>query len=142
MRTLTIVQPHAHRIMLGEKRVENRTWRTTCCGPLAIHAGKSRSGLQPGDLERYPDMVFGAVVGVAELVACLRMADILAGEIPPRFSWLKRDPHAEGPWCWVLEGVSPLAQPIPWSGAYKLFDVPDSVIGGQEPGLVSDTHTA
>ena len=70
------------------------------------------------------------------------MADILAGEIPPRFSWLKRDPHAEGPWCWVLEGVSPLAQPIPWSGAYKLFDVPDSVIGGQEPGLVSDTHTA
>ena len=79
---LTICQPHAHFIFADEaelaaagtvrKLVENRRWPTTIRGPIAIHAGLSRSWLEDGDAERFPEMVFGAVVGLADLVTCVR----------------------------------------------------------------------
>jgi hypothetical protein len=64
MKALTICQPYAHLIVRGEKRVENRTWPTRYTGPLAIHAGKSRQWLSPGDVPAFElkgdPLVFGA----------------------------------------------------------------------------------
>jgi len=46
MKAVTIYQPYAELIARGEKRVENRSWRTDYRGPLAIHAGCSRAWLR------------------------------------------------------------------------------------------------
>lgn len=126
MKALTICQPYAHLIAIGEKRVENRTWPTSYRGPLAIHAGKSRSwlgGYSPG-----PDMVFGAVVATARLLACLHIDQIMGGDLDARFMWAKEHQHTEGPWCWVLDDVKRLPTPINYRGAQGLWDIPDEAL--------------
>jgi activating signal cointegrator 1 len=40
MKAITIIQPWATLIALGEKKFETRSWATKHRGPLAIHAGK------------------------------------------------------------------------------------------------------
>jgi hypothetical protein len=40
MKSITIIQPWATLIALGEKKYETRGWPTKHRGPLAIHAGK------------------------------------------------------------------------------------------------------
>lgn len=110
MKAITICQPYAELVASGEKRIENRTWPTSHRGPIAIHAGKSRDWLSPGDdPERF---TFGAVVAVAELVGCLRVEQ-LTGE------W-KTHVHANGPWCWMLSNVRRVT-PVPCRGAQGLW---------------------
>ena len=117
MKALTICQPYAELIARGEKRIENRTWPTSYRGPLAIHAGKSREWLDPDEID-YPDgeLVFGAVVAVADLVGCRRVEDLTGG-------WRDHE-HAHGPWCWLLANVRRLPTPVPMRGAQGLWDAP------------------
>jgi activating signal cointegrator 1 len=44
MKAITLTQPYATLIALGQKKIETRSWQTSYRGPLAIHAGK---GLGP-----------------------------------------------------------------------------------------------
>jgi len=114
MRGLTICQPYASLIVQGDKPVENRGWYTTYRGPLVIHAGKSRDWL-PTCPEFRGTLVFGAVVGVAELYDCM-----LYERLPVD---LRSHKHAVGPWCWLLRDVRRI-EPIQWSGAQGLWNVP------------------
>ncbi len=125
MKAITILQPFAHLIAIGEKRVENRSWSTTHRGELAIHAGKSRRYLKPEDECRWPDMVFGAVVAVAEVTDCIELAvheRVVADN--PANAWLRTHEHVEGPVIWVLANVRRLAEPIPCAGQQGLFTLP------------------
>lgn len=117
MKALTVCQPYADMIAKGEKIIENRKWPAPArlVGQrIAIHAGKSRAWMEPEDLEERPDMVFGAVVATAELVACLHF-----DRLPPHL--LSRD-DAHGPWCWVLDKVERVDPPVPISGAQGLWN--------------------
>lgn len=134
MKALTICQPYARLILVGEKAVENRTWYTRHRGPLLIHAGKSRAWLDESDDGHA--LVFGAIVGCATLAACVPINDIMAGKLDVDFPQLAGRAHCFGPWCWVLKDVVRYAQPIPWRGAQGLFDVPDAVLPGRMPALV------
>ena len=121
MKVLTICQPYAELIARGEKRVENRTWRTSYRGPLAIHAGKSRKYMDDGDDDEFPDMVFGAVIATVELI------DVVAWPSPlsaARYRWLRNHEHVEGPWCFILGDVWRIAPTIPLIGQRGIFDVP------------------
>lgn len=40
MKAITLIQPWATLVALGEKRIETRSWKTNFRGELAIHAGK------------------------------------------------------------------------------------------------------
>lgn len=134
MKALTICQPYAHLIaVIGEKKIENRTYETHYRGPLAIHAGKSRSWLGEDDERLYPDMVFGAVVGVCDLAACVRVDSLrqFARRNWKRWGWVVGHAHAHGPWCWILENVLRLTEPIPWKGAQGLWMFPDSELCGK-----------
>lgn len=142
MKCLTICQPYAHLIVIGEKRVENRTWPTRHRGPLLIHAGVSRQWMDESEdqaAQRFGDpLVFGAVVGRCELAGCVPrgMIDVILAnddlahlsEIASRWPWLPAHEHAHGPWCWVLENVERFAVPVPMKGRQGLFDVDDSVV--------------
>jgi hypothetical protein len=122
MKALTICQPYAQLIISGEKRVENRTWPTGYRGPLYIHAGKSRDWLDDIDLRRFPNMPFGAVVGIAELVNCVHIDRIEKGDFDQAYPWLLEHEHTEGPWCWILDKVCAIG-PWPWRGAQGLFEI-------------------
>ena len=77
MKFLTVCQPYAEFLARGPdvKPFENRTWSTAYRGPLAIHAGKSLDYWDAADERAYgitrEEMVLGAFVAVADLVACL-----------------------------------------------------------------------
>lgn len=80
MRAITIYQPWATLIAIGEKRFETRGWPTNYRGKIAIHAAKKldkeiflreplRSVL---DLHGYTvdNLPAGAIVAIANLVGC------------------------------------------------------------------------
>lgn len=147
MKALTICQPFAALICLPDddhraKRVENRKWGTQYRGPLLIHAGKSREWLELDDagtcdeLYELPlaDMVFGAIVGVANLADCVALDMYASGikRVPDssfrRWPWLSSHEHTEGPFCFVLTEVRRFETPIPYRGAQGFFDVPREVV--------------
>ena len=125
MRALTICQPYAHLIIVTQvKRVENREWPTAYRGPLVIHAGKSRAwldGEKPG-----PDMVFGAALGVVDMIDCLHIDQIDAGLHDAQYPWLREHAHTNGTWCHLYANVRPFPAPIPWKGAQGFWNFPDS----------------
>lgn len=126
MRALTICQPYATLIIRGDKRVENRTWPTSHRGPMYIHAGKSKAWLDEGDLQRFPNMPFGAVVGIAQLVDCVKYQPYVTSS--DKYPWLADNEHANGPWCWILDKVVPIG-PWPWRGAQGLFEIDEDELG-------------
>jgi len=131
MKALTVCQPYAHLIALGEKRVENRTWPTGYRGWLAIHAGKSRKYLdtEGEDERRWPDMAWGAIVAVCRLTASVykygELTDLIGER--PELHWLTTHEHVEGPFCWILEDIQRLTDPLPCLGQRGLFELPASV---------------
>ena len=106
MKALTICQPWAWAIAAGIKTIENRGRRTNYRGPLLIHAGR---GLMYRHLfgtsitkyiVEFPDMnllQFGGIIAQVNLVDCVPV------------SQLRGERFAEGPWCWIMENVQPLA---------------------------------
>lgn len=129
MKALTICQPYAEMILRGEKRIENRTWPTTYRGPIYIHAGKNRSWWdEEVDSKRYPRAAWGAVVAVAKLINCVTIESIQAGRYDDIYPWALSHTHANGPWCWVLDSVSPIG-PWPWKGAQGLFEIDEEELG-------------
>jgi hypothetical protein len=130
MKALTISQPFASLIASGEKWIENRMWPTNYRGELAIHAGKGTQYLDKEELAEYPT---SCVIAVARLAACVTLEVIRAIErsdernlVIPGTSktWAEacEHPHAEGPWCWILEDIR-IIEPVPMRGAQRLWDV-------------------
>ena len=122
MKALTICQPYAELIMRGEKPIENRTWPTRYRGPLLIHAGKSREWMDDDDYSLYPNLAFGALVGAANLVACLSLqypSDPY--NWPEQWKHLADHEHANGPFCFVLENIRRFEVPIKCRGAQGLW---------------------
>lgn len=121
------------------KRVENRCWPTSYRGPLAIHAGQSRRWIEMAEDEnghelavdiyglKPAELTYGAVVGLVDLVDCVQLdsREQSRNGVPAwaekRYPWLPGHLHTEGPWCWILENVRRLEQPIPASGRQKLW---------------------
>lgn len=142
MKALTICQPYATLIILGRKLVENRTWPTNYRGPLLIHAGKSKKYLDYSGADltiaEYYSVPFGVILGVADLVACIRPADVHANSPLPCVKKLIGHIHVEGPNCFVLENVRQFEKPIPYIGAQGLFDVPDEIVAEQMSSLPTE----
>lgn len=109
MKALTIRQPWADAIAHGEKRIENRTRRTSYVGTVLIHAGLTGDrqavldGVLPG-----PD-IRGAVIAIADLTGCHRAANCCA---PWGF---------EDCWHWTLASVRTLKTPLPAKGQLGLW---------------------
>lgn len=124
MRALSIRQPWTWAILHAGKRVENRTWpapESAIGETIAIHAGRSydhegRAWIEQ-TLGRYVPLcksARGAIVGTARLAACERITGILRRDLTP---W-----HC-GPWCWALDDVRPLSEPVPCKGRLGLWSL-------------------
>jgi hypothetical protein len=138
VRALTICQPWAWAIMYGPKRYENRGWHTDYLGPLVIHAGKSTKFMADGmrflrslKLDVPRDLDFGVVLGVVDMLGCVRASTTGSAGKP--------DPFAFGPWCHHYANPRRLATPVPCSGRQSFFSVPRDVVAEllDEPGVVA-----
>lgn len=149
MKALTVQNPYPHLMITPQdqlpdgaihKRVENRSWipQSVLMRVLfAIHAGVSmdwfRFGDWPIELPRrakhndVPQMAFGAVVGVAEIVQCFHVNQIRTGQVPAEYQWLCEHKHVSGPYCFVLDNVVALPEPVPCVGKQKFFTLPSTV---------------
>ena len=133
MKSITICQPYAELILLGEKLVENRTWGVPLVdcvpyrGPLLIHAGASTKWLDT--YKPLPDkMDFGAIVGVVNLTNCFQVNYLRGTHCDDRYKYLAHHEHTSGPFCWVLENPRRFVEPIPYRGRQGLFDIPIEVV--------------
>ncbi len=126
MKALTVCQPYADLLLLPDsdpkmKRCENRTWKTSHVGRLAIHAGINKSYLIPGDNTRY--MVFGAVLGTVELVDCVADEDLPQWVLRHmQYEFLLTHKHVEGPYCWIVRDPIRFQNPIKCKGALGLWE--------------------
>ena len=143
MRALTINQPYAHLIVTPQselkdgafqKRVENRIWQKKILGDIVIHAGLSLRWFGFDDypcpdgrltVGMFPEMSFGAIVGVAQIIACVSIEDIRAGNIDESLKWLQTHPHVSGPYCYVLGKVWRVKEPIACKGAQGIWNLSD-----------------
>lgn len=137
MKALTIQQPHASLIASGQKWVENRTWKTSYRGPLAIHAGKGTKYLTKGSLADYPT---SCVIAVAELITCVSVRWLASSNGLARIGshtiaeWFAHS-HTEGPYCWLLIKVRPI-EPIQrkgFQGLWNFYDHPIREMEGKCP---------
>lgn len=140
MKAITIIQPWATLIAIGEKRFETRSWRTHYRGEFAIHAGKqvnrnacenpevkaalARHGYTVGNLP------LGAVVATCQLTGCHKVNGIkgkTAASIGDdhriiegfelTFGW-----YDFGRYAWELQDVRRLPDPIPAKGQQGLWN--------------------
>jgi hypothetical protein len=114
------VYPHwAWAIIHGEKRIENRTWKTNIRGRIFIHASCSQSPLSPSDrrlLAGMPDVssLAGCIIGSVEIVDCVPLCDV------------EGERYASGPWCWILARPRSM-RPLHCRGAARFWRAPRSV---------------
>lgn len=111
MKALTINQPWAGSILRLGKNVENRSWSTPHRGMILIHAGRSIWGTNKPAKNLSDDTAWatGAIVGVADLVDCVKGV---------RSQW-----SMPGQWHWVLEDPQVLPEPVQVKGSLGLWSV-------------------
>lgn len=122
MKALSIKQPWANLIIHAGKDIENRTWKTTYRGRLAIHASKRKSwgeyvdavvlaeqsGLTASISIPMPDeCVYGAIIGTVDLIDCVEKSD---------------SPWFCGPYGFVLSNPRPLLVPVLVRGSLGLWE--------------------
>jgi hypothetical protein len=130
---LTVHQPHAHALVTGIKRIENRSWHTDYRGPLLIHAAKALVTLRefgpfddPSNPPQFEDgtplpppeemkATLGSIVGVVHLDR--------TEDFNPRKH--RRLSFACGPVLWHVSQARAFTRPIPCTGQLGLWRVPE-----------------
>lgn len=142
MRTLSVRQPFATLLALGEKRVETRSWQPSALHPgepLAIHAAKAwwRGGRELAATEPFAsalvrgyqrgllasphpdDLPRGCVLAIARFVRCI------PGDGPEAAQLSAQERafgiYGPGRYDWVLDDMRPLRELIPAQGMLGLW---------------------
>ncbi|MCF0234627.1 MAG: ASCH domain-containing protein, partial [Thermoguttaceae bacterium] len=84
LKALTVRAPWAWAIMAGLKRVENRSWKSSFRGCVAIHAGCSPDSdadaatvFNELQIKSPPNLIRGAIIGLVDLVDILPLDEYL-----------------------------------------------------------------
>lgn len=141
-RCITLYQPLATLVALGEKKIETRSRAVNHTGILAIHASLSHqwldrcssepflSVLQEAGFSNPLNMPFGKVVCICNLTGCFRMDEQVFrdgrldyGDLDVRMNSKERafGDYREGRYGYVLEDVLPFSRPIPARGMQGLW---------------------
>jgi len=156
VKVISLWQPWATFMAIGEKEIETRGKRTHHRGPLAIHAARRweadqvefcRSWIPAQILARTgytylggTNLPLGAIVAVVELVDCIPISD------PAQcgFDWLSDRTisdtekalgnYSPGRFAWLTTNLRQIHPPIPYRGAQWLFDIEEAIINGALSG--------
>ena len=141
MKAITIIQPWATLIALGEKKIETRSWKTSYRGEIAIHAGKKVDkaicSQEPfrSILKRHgytaDNLPMGSVIAKCNLVDCCRisydresMTTHLMDENLTKIDGneLEFGGYTDGRYGWRLRDVKVLDTPVPAKGKLSLWE--------------------
>ena len=139
---LSVRQPWAYLIVMGQKTIELRSWSTPYRGLLLIHAAKKvdEKAMRYFDLQD-SGLDTGCLVGGVELVDVIRMApDTLR-----RRRWEHRGfgPFTGSMYGLVLQAPQVFSEPIPMLGSLGMFDIVDSDFNSaiqKQPGFTAGTR--
>lgn len=146
MKVISLLQPWASLIALGEKKIETRSWKTDYRGPLLIHASKSLkcagvawtepfyTALKPFHNEvngkasiQHP---IGVIVARCNLLGCLEIKNNIPDE---QRAWVEGWGYVKGNeyyfgdynpgrYAWILENIEMLPDPIQAKGQLGLWE--------------------
>lgn len=141
MKALTLIQPWATLIALGEKKIETRSWKTSYRGPLLIHAGKKidrdtfnndpfYSVLYPYGYSVYNKLPTGVIIAKCNLVHCFPIEyddytneyALLADKQYVEGNEYHFGDYTSGRYAWILENIELLKEPIPAKGQLSLWE--------------------
>ena len=143
MKAISLWQPWASAIP-DLKRIETRSWPTNYRGPIAIHAAKTKRGINDGaifplvqNLKVYGinihKLPFGCFVATADLVDCILIPEISMGLIHLNGSFARRivcirdteylfGDYTPGRYAWIFDNIKVLGKPIPAVGRQGLWN--------------------
>lgn len=137
MKAITIKQPWATLIAIGEKKFETRSWQTHYRGQIAIHAGKSIDKeafnkfshiLNKYGITKIEDLPVGSIVAKAEIVECHRVFSDYGNKAIME-TGIKIDGdeylfgnYEEKRYGWELNNVVELDEPIEVKGKLSLWE--------------------
>lgn len=135
MKAITIHQPWATLIALGEKKFETRSWATKYRGPIAIHAGKEINHDMvmllgkdhPSIWHKISPLQTGCIVAIAELVDCPWVVveyptqSILFNGDTVEGNELMFGDFSQGRYAWELANVRQI-EPIPAKGQQRIWN--------------------
>jgi hypothetical protein len=145
MKALTMTQPWASLVAIGENTIETRSWSTRYRGPIAIHAAKRfppearalcatspfRETLAGAGYTDADELPLGAIIAVARLDSVLAFERSTLREIRARARRGEVPRHeadfgdfSAGRFGFVLRDVRLIAEPIPASGMLGLWELP------------------
>ena len=150
MKVLSIIQPWATLIALGEKRIETRSWATKHRGPLLIHSSKRiekficdrepfYSTLHSHGIDEFAKLSTGMIIARCNLVGCYKIrcvrpvkrdgriiqtAFLEAGNrlIEVNGNELDFGDYTPERYAWILEDVEIISEPIPAKGQLNLWN--------------------
>jgi len=137
VRVLTLWEPWATLMALGEKRIETRSWATKYRGPLAIHAGKGgmRGRMLQAHCARFffRDALACEVMYPGHIVAVVRLFDCYTTERISSEANLSRQELAFGDYGlnrfgWATDLCFRLPAPIRYKGGQGLRILPPDVV--------------
>ncbi|MCP1355449.1 ASCH domain-containing protein [Aneurinibacillus migulanus] len=147
MKVISIIQPWATLIALGEKRFETRSWSTKYRGELAIHASKKidkdackhkrfREALAKHGYDE-KTLPTGVILATCRLVDCHQVivdfgfsAKLEGGYRATDNEYLFGD-YSQGRYAWRLRDVNVLTEPIPAKGKLNLWEHPLTEMVGE-----------
>jgi len=151
MRALTLFDPWATLVVLGEKHYESRSWGTSHRGLLAIHVSKTLPkvaqqcfGVEPfmsALLEHFPGegsvpLYPGCIIGTVEVMECEQTifggvsendSDRRGYRVRLSSNELAFGDFSDGRYAWKLTNPRRLATPIPCAGHQRLWIVPPEI---------------
>ncbi len=150
MKAITLHQPWATLVALGEKKIETRSWSTSYRGPLAIHASKNAKYIKGkeslllditflnalwGAVDRWKTGMFplGYVVATCNLVHVREMDEAIVFSACRSFGYkgkewsLDRKERAfgfysVGRFMWLLDDIQIFREPVHVKGALGLWE--------------------
>lgn len=139
MKAITIKQPWATLIALGEKKFETRSWATKHRGPLAIHAGKSvdkeafedswiKGTLAQHGIKGWHELPTGVVLATVDLVKCHKVGatvgHVSVFQCGEGISGLEETfgDYTPGRYAWELENLHVLTEPVLAKGQLSLWN--------------------
>lgn len=137
MKVITIMQPFATLIAIGEKHFETRCWPTKYRGDLLIHAGKGKNYLFLCEGEPFKSVLakhgynknnlpIGEIIAKVNLTNCIKIDGIQTMfDVSNKKQNINETNFGDwdiGRYAWRLENIESLKEPIPVKGQQRLWN--------------------
>lgn len=141
MKALSLTQPWATLLTLGEKKIETRSWSTRFRGVFAIHASKGFPRWARDMMHEDPNFVevlsqygymssstlpTGAIIGTANLTDCLPTSHVQRPD--PAMKEYHFGDYSPNRYMFFTENAQLFAEPIPCAGKLGFWDVPTELL--------------